>query len=98
HPDSAVRRAGDDVGARRPPRGGGVALVEDSHRVRHRVRRRLHARFSLHARRMTSPGQARADTPRVFDWLFALAVMGVVALYIRALVFTPIEALQGAAQ
>ena len=34
----------------------------------------------------------------IFDWLFAAAVAGVVALYIRAIYFTPFEALQGAAQ
>jgi heme exporter protein C len=32
------------------------------------------------------------------DWLFALAALGVVALYVRAIYFTPLEALQGAAQ
>ncbi len=42
---------------------------------------------------------SRALTPKpVFDWLFALAVLAVIALYVRALAFTPIDALQGAAQ
>jgi heme exporter protein C len=34
----------------------------------------------------------------IFDWFFALAVLAVIGLYIRAIYFTPIEALQGAAQ
>ena len=34
----------------------------------------------------------------IFGWLFALAVLGLVAAYVRAIFFTPIEALQGAAQ
>jgi heme exporter protein C len=47
---------------------------------------------------MTTPISARSGTKGVFDWLFALAVLGVVALYVRALAFTPEDALQGAAQ
>lgn len=50
----------------------------------------------------TAPAPATADstaTPRpVFDWLFAAAALGVVAIYVRAIYFTPIEAVQGAAQ
>jgi heme exporter protein C len=34
----------------------------------------------------------------VFDWLFVLAVASVVGIYIRAIYYTPLEALQGAAQ
>jgi heme exporter protein C len=34
----------------------------------------------------------------IFDWFFALAVLGVAAIYVRAMAFTPIEATQGAAQ
>jgi len=34
----------------------------------------------------------------IFDWLFALAALSVVAIYVRAIYFTPIEATQGAAQ
>lgn len=37
------------------------------------------------------------DRP-IFDWLFVLAALGVVAIYVRAIYFTPIEATQGAAQ
>jgi heme exporter protein C len=33
-----------------------------------------------------------------FDWLLAAAVLAVVATFIRAIYFTPVEALQGAAQ
>ena len=34
----------------------------------------------------------------LFDWLFVVAVIGMAAAYVRAIFFTPIEALQGAAQ
>jgi heme exporter protein C len=34
----------------------------------------------------------------IFDWLFAIAVLSVVGVYIRAIYFTPFDALQGAAQ
>jgi len=34
----------------------------------------------------------------VFDWLFALAVVGVIGAIVRIIFFTPIEATQGAAQ
>ncbi len=46
------------------------------------------------ARLSTPPPPPRA----VFDWLFGVAVLGVVAVYLRAIYFTPIEATQGAAQ
>jgi heme exporter protein C len=35
---------------------------------------------------------------RTFDWLFVVAVLCMAAAYVRAIFFTPIEALQGAAQ
>jgi heme exporter protein C len=38
-----------------------------------------------------------ADQP-TFDWLFVLAALAVVGIYVRAIYFTPIEATQGAAQ
>jgi heme exporter protein C len=44
-----------------------------------------------------TPGHARAARP-LFDGLFALAVIGVVAAVVRVVFFTPIEATQGAAQ
>jgi heme exporter protein C len=34
----------------------------------------------------------------VLDWVFALAMLAVVGVYIRAIYFTPLEAIQGAAQ
>ena len=34
----------------------------------------------------------------IFDWFFALAVVAVIGVYIRAIYFTPVEALQGPAQ
>ncbi|HEY7876704.1 MAG TPA: cytochrome c biogenesis protein CcsA [Gemmatimonadaceae bacterium] len=40
---------------------------------------------------------ARAAEP-TFGWLFVVAVLGVIATYIRAIYFTPLEALQGPAQ
>lgn len=39
-----------------------------------------------------------AATRPLFDWVFALAVLALVGAFIRAIFFTPIEALQGAAQ
>jgi heme exporter protein C len=48
---------------------------------------------------MSSVSQAPAVEPKpVFDWFLVLAVLAVVGAYIRAIYFTPIEALQGAAQ
>ena len=48
--------------------------------------------------RGASPAVA-GDEPRpLFDWLFALAVLCMAAAYVRAVYFTPVEALQGAAQ
>jgi heme exporter protein C len=34
----------------------------------------------------------------IFDWFFGVAVLAVIALYVRALMFTPADALQGVAQ
>jgi heme exporter protein C len=46
-----------------------------------------------------SPASSRSALQRpIFDWLFVLAALCVVAIYIRAIYFTPIEATQGAAQ
>ena len=41
---------------------------------------------------------AQPSTKPIFDWLFVLAVLSVVGIYIRAIYFTPLEAQQGAAQ
>ena len=41
---------------------------------------------------------ARGESRSLFDWLFAVAVLAMGAAYVRAVFFTPIEALQGAAQ
>jgi heme exporter protein C len=41
---------------------------------------------------------ARASSVQVFDWLLALAVVAVAAAIVRAIWFTPPEALQGEAQ
>lgn len=48
-------------------------------------------------------GRPPASTPPatdrpIFDWLFVIAALGVIAIYVRAIYFTPIEATQGAAQ
>ena len=42
--------------------------------------------------------KAGVETRPLFDWLFGVAVAAMVAAYVRAVFFTPIEALQGAAQ
>lgn len=41
---------------------------------------------------------APLEAKPVFDWFFALAVSLVIAIYIRAIYFTPIEAIQGPVQ
>ena len=41
---------------------------------------------------------AATDNRPLFDWLFVVAMLSMVAAYVRAVFFTPIEALQGAAQ
>ena len=46
----------------------------------------------------TEPAAAPAASRATFDWLFVVAVLAVIATYIRAIYFTPIEALQGPAQ
>jgi heme exporter protein C len=73
----------------------------------------VYARLSFHARRMNlnsgsdarpsehpalAPRSARAVDSPLFDWLFAVAILAVVAVYVRAIYFTPIEARQGAVQ
>ena len=69
----------------------------------------MHTRVSVHSRGVTSrtlPDDvgtasstiARAERRPLFDWLFAVAALAMVAAYVRAVFFTPIEALQGAAQ
>ena len=44
-----------------------------------------------------SANSSRVPSP-VFDWLFGLAVIGVIGAIVRIIFFTPIEATQGAAQ
>jgi heme exporter protein C len=46
----------------------------------------------------TRPELLASDAKPVFSWLFALAVLAVIGLYVRAIYFTPLEATQGAAQ
>lgn len=46
----------------------------------------------------TAPSAAPLQAKPVFDWFVGLALVAVIGLYIRAIVFTPLEALQGAAQ
>jgi heme exporter protein C len=41
---------------------------------------------------------SRRDCKPLFGWLFMVAVLAVIGVYIRAIYFTPLEALQGAAQ
>ncbi len=47
---------------------------------------------------VASPAIEAAGTRPLFDWLFGVAVLAMVGAYVRAVFFTPIEALQGAAQ
>ena len=56
--------------------------------------------FDDHSGAAASPAAARAIPARrpLFGWLFPVAVLCMVAAYVRAIYFTPIEALQGAAQ
>jgi heme exporter protein C len=44
-----------------------------------------------------APASAPADRPRV-DWLLVVAALAVAATFVRAWLFTPVEALQGPAQ
>jgi heme exporter protein C len=54
---------------------------------------------SIPLRRSTAPARTVHLEPKpVFDWLFGVAVLSVIGLYVRAIYFTPLEALQGAAQ
>jgi heme exporter protein C len=48
--------------------------------------------------RGASPAIGAGEPRPLFDWLFAVALICMVAAYVRAIYFTPIEALQGAAQ
>jgi heme exporter protein C len=45
-----------------------------------------------------APTHAPTHTRRTFDWLLAVAILGVAALFVRAIFFTPVEAMQGPAQ
>ena len=45
-----------------------------------------------------APADPRAGARRGMDWFLAVALLGVAAVYVRALVFTPMEAMQGPAQ
>lgn len=40
----------------------------------------------------------QTDTRPLFDWLFVVAVLALIAAYVRAIAFTPPDATQGAAQ
>lgn len=44
------------------------------------------------------PAATRAEHKPVVDWLLALGFLSIVGVYIRAIFFTPYDALQGAAQ
>lgn len=46
----------------------------------------------------TAPAAVPLEAKPVFDWFIGLALIAVVGLYIRAIMFTPLEVLQGAAQ
>lgn len=48
---------------------------------------------------MTVSDSRQADTPRpIIDWVLVLALLAVAATYVRAIAYTPVEALQGPAQ
>jgi heme exporter protein C len=48
---------------------------------------------------MTSPSTPPNSPPRpVIDWLLGVSVLAIAAVYIRAIYFTPVEALQGPSQ
>jgi heme exporter protein C len=54
---------------------------------------------SASLRHAVAADTAVTEPPRsVFRWLFPVSVLAVIGIYIRAIYFTPIEALQGAAQ
>lgn len=44
------------------------------------------------------PAPATAAARPTFDWLFVVAALAVAATYVRAIYFTPVEAMQGPAQ
>ena len=47
---------------------------------------------------MTAPDIRQAPPRRILDWLLVLALLAVAATYVRAIMFTPVERLQGPAQ
>jgi heme exporter protein C len=47
---------------------------------------------------MTAPDRRQVPPRRIIDWLVLLAVAAVAATYVRAIMFTPFERLQGPAQ
>lgn len=47
---------------------------------------------------VTSRPAAPAAARPIFDWLFVVAALAVAATYVRAIYFTPVEAMQGPAQ
>ena len=49
-----------------------------------------------HAR--TESVTARSKRRPIFDWIFVVAALLVIGVYVRAIYFTPLEAMQGAAQ
>ena len=78
--------------------GRDVAVAEDSRRVRHRVRRRVHARVSLYARRMTPsvrPLPPTAITPALEGSRSSIgssrSPCSPWSAYVRAIYFTPLE-------
>jgi len=42
--------------------------------------------------------EAKAQKPLQFDWLLGIAILAVIGTFVRAVFFTPVEALQGPAQ
>ena len=83
-----------------PSHRRGVAVAAHPPGVRHRVRHGVHPRVSVHTRRMTSSSIASPPVVRRtgFDALMAVAIVAIAAVYVRALFFTPVEAVQGPAQ
>ncbi|HEX6807565.1 MAG TPA: cytochrome c biogenesis protein CcsA, partial [Gemmatimonadaceae bacterium] len=53
-------------------------------------------RDTMHSTAATSVERAAARP--TFDWVFVVAVLAVIATFIRAIFFTPMDALQGPAQ
>jgi heme exporter protein C len=54
---------------------------------------------SIPLRNSAAPAATGHPEPKpIFDWFFGVAVLAVAGLYVRAIYFTPLEALQGAAQ